>query len=412
MRIKSVRAIEILDSRGNPTVKARVILENGMEGVAAIPSGISTGTHEAVELRDNNKRFGGKGVLDAVNDVNGEIAQTIVGMEVGDQLLIDEILVRLDGTENKSRLGANAILAVSCAAARAAAISDGIPLYRYLNRITGGGMKMPIPLMNIMNGGAHANWVTDIQEYMVIPVGFTSFRESLRACAEIYAALRKILKSNNLSTNVGDEGGFAPRELDNREPLKLMAEAVTQTGLVLGRDINFGIDAAATEFYRGGKYIFGREKIELSAGELARFYERIVEEDGVVSIEDPFAEDEWENFAAITTNLGNKVQIVGDDLYATNAYRIEKGANISATNAVLIKPNQIGTLSETFQAIALTKKSGQSVVISHRSGDTEDSFIADLAVAVGADEIKSGAPARGERTAKYNRLLEIEEELT
>ncbi len=413
MKIHSARAIEILDSRGNPTVKACLLLEDGTEGTASVPSGASTGAYEARELRDGDTtRFGGKGVLSVVKNINGEIFKAIAGLNAEDQSLIDKTLIELDGTDNKSRLGANAMLAVSLAAARAAASETKQPLYKYLNRMTGVEIKMPVPLMNVINGGAHANWVTDIQEYMIMPASFNNFSESVRACSEIYMQLKNVLKAENYSINVGDEGGFAPQVLDNSEPFFLITEAIHQAGYILGKDINFAIDVAASEFYQEGKYHLEREEKELSAEELTEFYKRLVKEHSVTSIEDPFAEDDWESFAAITEQLGNKIRIVGDDLYATNPVRIRQGINQKATNTVLIKPNQIGTLSETLRAISLAKEGGQSVIISHRSGETEDSFIADLAVAVGAEAIKAGAPARGERTAKYNRLLEIENELS
>jgi len=411
MKIESIRATEILDSRGEPTVKAYVKLQDGTLGAASVPSGASTGAHEAAELRDGDERYHGRGVLAAAHNVNTEIAEALTGINAENQDSIDAALLKLDGTENKSRLGANAILAVSLAAARAAASSAGLPLYRYLNGMTREKMKMPIPLMNIMNGGAHGNWVTDIQEYMVIPSGFFGFGESVRACSEIYAELRSALRSKKYSVGVGDEGGFAPSFADNIEPFILMAEAAERAGYVLGEHISFGIDAAASEFYSDGKYKLKREGKELSAKELADFYGQITEEHGVASIEDPFSEDDWDNFTAMTAAIGDRIQVVGDDLYATDPKRIMKGAGIKATNAVIIKPNQIGTLSETLDAISAARDGGQSVIISHRSGETEDPFIADLAVAVGAEEIKSGAPARSERTAKYNRLLEIEGEL-
>ncbi len=410
MKISSVRAIEILDSRGNPTIRASVLLENGQEGTASVPSGASTGVHEAHELRDGDARFNGKGVLSAIKNINSEISQAISGLSAEDQSLIDKTLIELDGTENKSRLGANAMLAVSLATARAGANATRQPLYKYLNQMTGAEMKMPAPLMNVMNGGAHANWVTDIQEYMITPTGFNNFSESVRACSEIYMQLKNVLKSKNYSVSVGDEGGFAPQVLDNSEPFFLITTAINQAGYVLGKDINFAIDVASSEFYQDKKYHLKREKKELSAEELTEFYKRLIREHSVISIEDPFAEDDWTSFATLTEQLGNKLRIVGDDLYATNPLRIKQGTDQKATNAVLIKPNQIGTLSETLKAISIAREGNQSIIISHRSGETEDSFIADLAVAVGAEAIKAGAPARGERTAKYNRLLEIESE--
>jgi len=412
MKIESVRATEILDSRGNPTVKAYVTLADGSRGAASVPSGASTGAHEAAELRDGDDRFHGKGVQDAVNNVNTEIEEALTGINAENQDSVDSILVKLDGTADKSRLGANAILAVSLASARAAAASAKLPLYVYLNQMTRAEMKLPIPLMNIMNGGAHGNWVTDIQEYMVIPAGFASFRESVRACSEIYMALKELLKERGYSVGVGDEGGFAPAFADNTEPFVLMAEAVEAAGYDFGVQVNFGIDAAASEFFKDGKYHLRREGRELSAEELSVFYKQLADDNGLVSIEDPFSEDDWESFSAFNTEAGDRIQIVGDDLYVTSPERIVMGIQKKATNAVLIKPNQIGTLTEALDAILVTHDSGQSAVISHRSGETEDSFIADLAVATGAEEIKSGAPARSERTAKYNRLMEIEEELS
>ncbi len=408
MNIKSIRATEILDSRGTPTIKAYVLLENGVESSAAVPSGASTGKHEASELRDGGERLQGKGVLRAVAHINGEISQALSGINIEHQALIDETMIRLDGTINKSRLGANALLAVSLAAARTAAMATNVPLYRYINQMTGFKMRIPTPLVNIINGGAHANWATDIQEYMIIPTGFATFRESIMVAAEIYMRLKAILKASGYFISIGDEGGFAPAVAHNKQPFALMAEAVRQAGYVLGQNISFGIDAAASEFYVNGKYQFKREQRELSSEELFDFYKQIVEQSGVVSIEDPFAEDDWKSFSDITAAFREKIQIVGDDLYATSQVRIKKGIIERATNAVLIKPNQIGTLSETLKAAAIARAGNQSIIISHRSGETEDTFIADLAVAVGAEEIKTGAPARGERTAKYNRLLEIE----
>jgi len=412
MKIKSVRAIEILDSRGNPTIKAYALLENGIVGAASVPSGASTGAYEAKELRDKDARFNGRGVLRAKAHINNEISQALSGIEASNQVLIDETMIHLDGTENKSRLGANAILAVSLAIARTNAIALKLPLYQYINQMTNAKMKIPTPFMNIINGGAHANWITDIQEYMIIPMAFSSFTESVRAGSEIYACLKEILRMHGHSTSVGDEGGFTPMFTDNKQPFALMASAVNTAGYVLGKNIGFGIDVAASEFYAGGAYQFKREGRALSTTELAGFYQQIIEQNGVVSIEDPFVEDDWESFFTITTKFNGRVQVVGDDLYATNPLRIQTGIERKATSAVLIKPNQIGTLTETLKAIAVARKGGQMIVVSHRSGETEDSFIADLSVAVGAEAIKTGAPARGERIAKYNRLLEIENELS
>ncbi|MCK9187326.1 MAG: phosphopyruvate hydratase [Candidatus Colwellbacteria bacterium] len=412
MKIKFVNAIEMLDSRGNPTVKAYIELKNGIIGSALVPSGASTGRYEAVELRDGDgKRYGGKGVLNAVNNIKTEIAEAISGMDARDQEKIDKKMIELDGTDNKSRLGANAILAVSLAVARAGAISSDKPLYEYLNGLSKGEISIPIPQMNIMNGGRHANWAADIQEYMLIPQGKSSFKESLRMCSEIYASLEEILRKNGQSTNVGDEGGFAPAFNDNKHPFSLMSEAVIVSGYSLGEDVAFGIDSAASEFYKDGKYLLKKENKEMSSSELLDFYKEITNLNHVSSIEDPFAEDDWKAFSDMTLEMGNKIQIVGDDLYATNVSRISRGIEEKATNAVLIKLNQIGTLTETIEAIKIAKESGQKAIISHRSGETEDSFIADLAVATGTGQIKAGAPARSERTAKYNRLLEIEREL-
>ncbi|MFA7581814.1 MAG: phosphopyruvate hydratase [Candidatus Paceibacterota bacterium] len=412
MKIKFVNAIEMLDSRGNPTVKAYIELKNGIIGSALVPSGASTGRYEAVELRDGDgKRYGGKGVLNAVNNIKTEIAEAISGMDARDQEKIDKKMIELDGTDNKSRLGANAILAVSLAVARAGAISSDKPLYEYLNGLSKGEISIPIPQMNIMNGGRHANWAADIQEYMLIPQGKSSFKESLRMCSEIYASLEEILRKNGQSTNVGDEGGFAPAFNDNKHPFSLMSEAVIVSGYSLGEDVAFGIDSAASEFYKDGKYLLKKENKEMSSSELLDFYKEITNLNHVSSIEDPFAEDDWKAFSDMTLEMGNKIQIVGDDLYATNISRISRGIEEKATNAVLIKLNQIGTLTETIEAIKIAKESGQKAIISHRSGETEDSFIADLAVATGTGQIKAGAPARSERTAKYNRLLEIEREL-
>ena len=410
MKIRSVNAIEILDSRGNPTIKATVMTTSGDIGSAAVPSGASTGVYEATELRDGDpKRFGGKGVLNAIDNIVGEIADSLTGKEVDDQEAIDRTMIDLDGTENKSRLGANAILSVSLAAARSASASVKKPLYEYLGKFSE-GMIMPMPMMNIMNGGRHADFAADIQEYMVIPVSAADISQAVRMCSEVYASLKSVLKDGNYSISVGDEGGFAPAFSNNGEPFELMAEAVLRAGYNLGTDIVFAIDAAASEFYSEGKYILKRENKELSSSELLDFYKNMIARYPVISIEDPFAEDDWEAFSLMTSELGDGIQIVGDDLYVTNVKRINKGIGEKATNSVLIKPNQIGTLTETIEAIKLAYSSGQTAVISHRSGETEDAFIADLSVAMGTGQIKSGAPARGERTAKYNRLMEIEKE--
>lgn len=413
MKIKAVKAREILDSRGNPTISVSVILENGSSHESSVPSGASTGIHEARELRDgNNLRFGGLGVLSAVRSVEGEIAEAIIGMDAADQEAIDRRMIELDGTDNKSRLGANAILAVSLAVSRAAAASSGRPLYIYLGDLFGTTerMKLPVPLMNIANGGRHANWATDIQEYMVIPTGASSFADSLRAGAEIYAELRGLLKAEGRATGLGDEGGFVIESKSNADPFEFIARAIGKTSYALGGDVFFGIDAAASEFYDEGKYNLRRDGLSLSSGGLKEEYERLMKRYPIISIEDPFAEDDWNAFADFTASSGNKIQIVGDDLFVTSAERIKKGAEDKAANAALIKPNQIGTLTETVEAVKAAWTAGMATIISHRSGETEDSYIADLSVALGANQIKTGAPARGERTAKYNRLIAIEEE--
>lgn len=413
MKIKTVKAREVLDSRGNPTVSASVILEDGSAYEAAVPSGASTGSHEAVELRDGNSlRFGGLGVLTAVKNAEGEIAEAIAGMDATDQEAIDRRMVELDGTDNKSRLGANAILAVSLAASRAGAASSGKPLYLYLAELFGTEkrMSLPVPLMNIANGGRHANWATDIQEYMVIPAGAASFADALRMGVEIYAELKGILKAEGRPMGLGDEGGFVIESGSNADPFEFIARATRKTPYVLGKDVFFGIDAAASEFYDDGKYNLRREGLILSASGLKEEYERFIKDYPILSIEDPFAEDDWDAFSDFTADFGNLIQIVGDDLFVTSAERIKTGAEKRAVNAALIKPNQIGTLSETVGAVKAARTAGMATIISHRSGETEDAYIADLAVALGSGQIKTGAPARGERTAKYNRLLVIEEE--
>lgn len=415
MKITKITAREILDSRGIPTVEATVVLEDGSLGTAAVPSGASTGVHEAVELRDQDpKRYNGKGVLKAVANAEGEIASALVGMEVADQVEIDKKMIALDATPNKGRLGANAILAVSLACARAAASSSKQPLYEYLTRFNPdftGTYTMPIPMMNIMNGGAHANWATDIQEFMVLPVKAGSITEAVRIGDEVRIQLGKLLKDKGYNTNVGDEGGFAPAVASNSEPFELMSAAVASAGYKLGEDIMFGVDVAASEFFENGKYNLRKEGNILSADELAEFYQGLMQKYPIVSIEDPFSEDEWESFSKFTSSVGQKTQIVGDDLYVTNTKRLQKGIDSKATNAILIKLNQIGTLTETIEAIMLAEKAGMRAIVSHRSGETEDSFIADLVVAMSAGQIKTGAPDRSERTVKYNRLMAIEEEL-
>lgn len=409
MKIRSIEALEILDSRGNPTVSATVYLDDGSTGSATVPSGASTGSHEACELRDGDaKRFAGKGVLRAVANVE-KIGQHLVGFEAEDQAEIDRVILELDGTSNKEKLGANAILAVSMAVAVAEAKAEKKPLYVYLSKFNprfSGRFIMPIPMMNIMNGGAHANWATDFQEYLILPIGLPDFASAVRASAEIYAVLKKILHDKHYGVLVGDEGGFAPLVDSNEEPFNLISQAIEVAGYDLGREVVLGIDAAASEFFNKEQYQLQREKKSLTGVELSDFYEVLVKKYPIVSLEDPFAEDDWENFSALTSRLPGR-QIVGDDLYATNLARLENGINCQAGNSILIKLNQIGTLTETVAAVNRAQDNGWTAIISHRSGETEDTFIADLSVALGVGQIKTGAPARGERTAKYNRLLKI-----
>ncbi|MDD4931662.1 MAG: phosphopyruvate hydratase [Candidatus Colwellbacteria bacterium] len=415
MKIKSVRGMEMLDSRGNPTVQARVILENGKMGWAMVPSGASTGSYEAHELRDQDPmRYAGNGVQKAVAHVNEEIAVAITDMDIEDQEGIDNKMILTDGTDNKVNLGANAILAVSLAVARAAANDVGKPLYEYLSKFDSshnGRYSLPIPMMNVMNGGKHANWATDIQEYMILPVSAKTEADAVRMCAETYMAIKKILKAKGYGTNVGDEGGYAPAVSSNEEPFEIILEAITNAGYVPGKDIIFGIDAAATEFFNGGLYELKKEDRKMTGSELASFYESLKSKYPIYSFEDVFAEDDWDNFSSFTASLGNKIQVVGDDLYVTNVKRLERGIAEKTTNSILIKLNQIGTLTETVKTVNMARENGFTAVISHRSGETEDSFIADLSVALGTGQIKTGAPCRSERTTKYNRLMEIEHEL-
>ena len=407
-RIESVRASEMLDSRGLPTVEAAVTLDDGATGWAAVPSGASTGTHEALELRDGDaSRYGGKGTLTAVVNVNDRIAPRIRGLDAGDQQAIDAAMLDLDGTPDKSGLGANAILAVSLANAHAAAQSAGLPLYRYL----GGGALLPTPMLNLLNGGRHAVNSTDFQEFMVMPVGFDSFTEGLRCGAEVYQALRGIVHARGMSTNVGDEGGVAPSLPTNEAAVELLVEAIEKAGYRPGEDCSLALDVAASEFYEGGKYVLAREGVTLTGAELVGYYEEWVSKYPIVSIEDGLVEDDWEGWGLLTERLGSRVQLVGDDLFTTNPERIARGIADGAGNSVLVKLNQIGSLTETRSAIDMTHDAGWNAVISHRSGETEDTTIADLAVAVSAGQIKTGAPARSERVAKYNRLLRIEAEL-
>jgi enolase len=407
-KIAHVQAREIMDSRGNPTVEADVVLKSGVRGRAAVPSGASTGTREAVELRDNDaKRYGGKGVLTACAHVNGEIAAAVMGQDARDQRKIDEMLIKLDGTPNKSRLGANAILAVSLAVARAAAMAAGLPLYRYLQ--PQGPYTLPVPMMNIINGGAHADNNVDIQEFMILPVGATSFTEALRHGAEVFHALKKVLKKRGLGTSVGDEGGFAPNLESNEAALQLIMEGIEAAGFEAGKDICIGIDAASSEFYQDDKYVLASEGKRLSAAELTDLLAGWVERYPIITIEDGMAEDDWEGWALLTQKLGKQVQLVGDDLFVTNTAILERGIKQGIANSILIKLNQIGTLTETLDAIAMAKKAGYTAVLSHRSGETEDTTIADIAVAMGTGQIKTGSVSRSERVAKYNQLLRIEE---
>ena len=415
MKIKNIEALEILDSRGNPTVEATVILEDGSIASAAVPSGASTGSYEAVELRDNDpKRYNGLGVLNTVKNIENIIKPALVGKEAREQQQIDQIMIDLDATDNKAKLGANAILAVSLATARAQAKSEKKPLYEYLSKFNpdfDGNYYLPLPMMNIMNGGKHANWATDIQEYMILPIGAKNMTDAVRMCAEVYFNLKKILKSKGYEISVGDEGGFAPAVKSNAEPFELMSEAVQKAGYTLGTDIIFGIDAAATEFYKDGVYELKKEAKNLTSNDLADFYLEIIKKYPIKTVEDIFSEDDWQGFQAFLAKTENKIQIVGDDLYVTNIKRLTKGITEKSSNSILIKLNQIGTLSETIQAILLARQNNMTAVISHRSGETEDDFIADLATAMGTGQIKTGAPARSERTVKYNRLLKIEKEL-
>jgi enolase len=410
--ISHIFAREILDSRGNPTVEVDLSLADGSFGRAAVPSGASTGSHEAIELRDGDpKRFGGKGVLLAVANVNGPLATALVG-QTFDQASLDQAMISLDGSANKSKLGANAILGVSMAFAKAQAVSQKIPLYRYFANLAGvTELSLPMPLMNVLNGGAHATNSTDFQEFMIVPVGAPTFKEALRYGAETFQALKKILASRGLATTVGDEGGFAPHLASNAAAAEVIIEAIKAAGFVPGQDIALALDCAATEFYHDGVYHLSRDGRTLSSEELIKVYETWLATYPLVSIEDPLAEDDWTAYAKMTKTLGAQVQIVGDDLFVTNVSRLEQGINSQVANSILIKLNQIGTVSETIAAVNLAKQSGYTAIISHRSGETEDSTIADLAVGLAAGQIKTGSLSRSERLAKYNQLLRIEEEL-
>ena len=408
--ITDVYAREIMDSRGNPTVEVEVYLEDGTIGRAAVPSGASTGQFEAVELRDSESpRYLGKGVLQAVANVNDIIGPAILGFDASEQVAIDGLMIELDGTPNKVKLGANAILGVSMAVARAAAESYDLPLFQYLGGTN--AKELPVPMMNILNGGAHADNNVDIQEFMIMPIGASSFMEALRYCAEVYHTLKGVLKAKGLATGVGDEGGFAPNLGSNEEALQVISEAVEKAGLVVGKDIVFAIDAASSEFFKDGKYHLAGEGKVKTAAEMIEYYAELCEKYPIYSIEDGLAEEDWEGWKLLTDRLGKTVQLVGDDLFVTNTERLSRGIKEDTANAILIKVNQIGTLTETFDAIEMAKRAGYTAVISHRSGETEDSTIADIAVAVNAGQIKTGAPARSERVAKYNQLLRIEDML-
>ncbi|MEQ1813735.1 MAG: phosphopyruvate hydratase [Candidatus Nitrotoga sp.] len=408
--IVDVIAREILDSRGNPTVEADVLLESGVMGRAAVPSGASTGTREAVELRDGDKqRYLGKGVLKAVENVNTEIAEAIIGLDAAEQAFIDKTMIDLDGTENKSRLGANAILAVSMAVAKAAAEESGLPLYRYLGGTA--GMSMPVPMMNIINGGAHATGGADIQEFMIIPLGSQTFREALRCGVEIFHHLKNILHHRGLSTTVGDEGGFAPALGSNEAALKVIVEAIDAAGYVPGTDVAIGLDCAASEYYKEGKYHLKADGLSLTTARIIDLYATWVDKYPIVSIEDGMSEHDWAGWKLLTDRLGKTVQLVGDDIFVTNTKILQEGIGKGIANSILIKVNQIGTLTETFAAIEMAKRAGYTAVISHRSGETEDSMIADIAVATNALQIKTGSLSRSDRMAKYNQLLRIEEDL-
>jgi len=408
--IAEIRAREIIDSRGNPTIEVDVKLHGGALGRAAVPSGASTGVHEALELRDGDpRRFGGKGVTRAVANVNGPIADALRGADAAAQRALDERLIALDGTENKSKLGANAMLGVSLAAAHAAAAAAGVALYRYLNP---GASVMPVPMMNVLNGGKHADSSVDMQEFMIVPLGAPSFAEAIRMGAEVFHALASVLKERGQSTNVGDEGGFAPNLRNNEEPIEVILEAIAKAGYRPGADVALALDPASSEFYENGRYVFARsDKKARDSAQMTRLYSDWIDRYPIVSIEDGLAEDDWAGWQTLTRELGARVQLVGDDLFVTNPKRLERGIREHSCNSILIKLNQIGTLTETLQTVEMAHAAGFTCVVSHRSGETEDTTIADFAVAIGAGQIKTGSMSRGERTAKYNRLLRIAEEL-
>jgi enolase len=409
-KIKSIKASEILDSRGNPTIAATVVLDSGTIGSAAVPSGASTGKYEAIELRDGDKtRYNGLGVLKAVNNVNKDIAAALTGMEAGGQETIDNIMIKLDGTADKSHLGANAILGASLAVAHAAANDAKKPLYRYLNDTK--TYTLPVPMLNILNGGKHATNSTDLQEFMVVPAGAKTFHDALRMGAEVYQALKKVLKDKGLNTNVGDEGGFAPSLPSNKAAVEAIIAAIEKAGYKPGKDCFLALDPASSEFYENGRYVLAREGVSFSSQEMVDFYVKWVNDYPICSIEDGMAEDDWDGWQLMTKKLGEKIHLIGDDLYVTNVNRLSQGIKTKASNAILIKLNQIGSLTETVAAISMAQKVGWKAVVSHRSGETEDTTISDLSVALNGGLIKTGAPCRSERTAKYNRLLKIEDEL-
>jgi enolase len=410
LEIVDVVARQIIDSRCFPTVEVEIYLEDGTIGRAAVPSGASTGMYEAVELRDGDKdKFLGKGVLNAVNNVNDTIAEELIGCNVFEQTYIDKMLIELDGTNNKSKLGANAILGVSLAVANAAANALDMPLYRYIGGVN--AKVLPVPMMNILNGGSHADNSVDLQEFMIMPAGAPTFSEALRMCAEVYHTLKKILNDKGYATGIGDEGGFAPNLKSNAEALDVIIEAIGKAGYKAGEEIFIAIDAASSEYYKDGKYVLEHEGRTLTSAEMVDFFEDWVNKYPIISIEDGMAEEDWDGWKLITERLGKKVQLVGDDLFVTNTERLDKGIQLGVANSILIKLNQIGTLTETLNAIEMANRAGYTAVVSHRSGETEDTTIADLVVAVNAGQIKTGAPARSERVAKYNQLLRIEEEL-
>ena len=410
MIIEDIWAREVLDSRGNPTVEVEVVLADGSIGRAIVPSGASTGQFEAVELRDGDKsRYLGKGVQKAVDNVNEVIAPELIGMDASRQVEIDKRLIELDGTPNKGKLGANAILAVSLAVARAAAESVGLPLYQYIGGIN--AQDLPVPMMNILNGGAHADNNVDFQEFMIMPVGAKSFKQALQMGAEVFHNLKKVLASKGYNTAVGDEGGFAPNLKSNEEAIQVILEAIQTAGYEPGKDVVLAMDVAASEFFKDGKYVLAGEGKTLTTDEMIAFYESLIDKYPIVSIEDALAEEEWEGWVKLTEALGKRVQLVGDDLFVTNTERLSKGIKMNVANSILIKVNQIGTLTETLNAIEMAKRAGYTAIVSHRSGESEDTTIADLAVATNAGQIKTGAPSRTDRVAKYNQLLRIEEDL-